>query len=124
MSQPSIQEIDRLWDAASEMAIELIKKEARKILQADSDLNEFIMAMGCFYFLYKFESKYDMFAYTDEQVDELDEAGHEWYGAQDGILHDKFQPEFTKMVWQLDDKFNVTGYPVRFTATGKEIHNW
>ncbi len=116
--------IDNMFDRASDLAIELVKHEARKILRADDDLDEFVMAMGSCFFTYKDGSKYDIFAYTDELIDQMDEDGHDWHGAQDGILHDRFQPKFMDMIDDLDDKFKVCGYPVRFTANSKEVHDW
>jgi len=40
----------------------------------------------------------------DEQMNELD--------------------EFFEMLWDLNDKFNVLGYPMRFTTEGKIITDW
>ena len=116
--------INKLWNTASDLAIELIKKDARYILKSDSNLNEFVMGMGCCFFTYKDKSKYDLSSYTDEQIDMMDNEGHDWYGAQDNILHKGFQPEFMEMVDELDKKFKVCGYPVRFTADSPEIYNW
>lgn len=116
--------VDKLFEDGSDLAIELIKDEARKILKADDGLDEFVMAMGSCFFTYKEGSKYDIFAYTDEQVDQMYDDGHDWYGAYCGILHDRFQPEFMDLIDDLNEKFNVCGYPVRFTANSKEVHNW
>ena len=113
-----------MFDRASDLAIQLVIDEARKILRADDDLDEFVMAMGSCFFTYKHGGKYDIFAYTDELIDQMDEAGCDWYGAYDGILHDRFQPEFMDLIDDLNEKFNVCGYPVRFTANSKEVHNW
>ena len=116
--------INEMLDKASDLAIELIKDEARKILKADDSLDEFVMGMGSCFFTYKDGGKYDIFSYTDEQYDQMDEDGHDWYGAKNGILHDRFQPEFMEMVDDLNDKFNVCGYPVRFKANSKEVYTW
>ena len=116
--------VDKMFEDASELAIKLIKDEARKILKADDGLDEFVMAMGSCFFTYKDGGKYDIFAYTDEQYEQMDEDGHEWYGAQKGILHDRFQPEFMELIDDLNEKFHVCGYPVRFTANSKEVHDW
>jgi hypothetical protein len=116
--------IDRMFDRASDLAIQLVKDEARKILRADDALDEFVMAMGSCFFTYKRDSKYDIFAYTDELIDQMDEDNHDWYGAYDGILHDRFQPKFMDMIDDLDEKFKVCGYPVRFTANSKEVCDW
>lgn len=69
--------IDELWDKASDLAIKLVKDEARKILQADPDLDEFVMAMGSCFFTYKEGGKYDIYSYTNEEADKMDEDGYE-----------------------------------------------
>ena len=117
--------INKLFNRASDLAIEAIKNEAREILKADDGLHEFVMAMGSCFFTYKEGGKYDMFSYTDEQIDQMDDDDdHDWYGAQNGILHDRFQPEFMEMVDELNEKFNICGYPVRFTANSKEVYDF
>lgn len=82
------------------------------------------MAMGSCFFTYKEGGKYDIYSYTNEEADKMDEDGYEWYGACDGILHDNFQPEFIEMVDELNERFHVLGYPVRFKANSKEVHDW
>jgi len=121
---PKIKRVNELWETASNLAIKVIVEEARKILKADPDLNEFIMGMGSCFFTYKDGSKYDIFSYTDEQFDQMSDDGHDWYGADKGILHDRFQPEFMEMTDDMNSKFHVLGYPVRFTADGEENHDW
>lgn len=122
--EDTLKRIDELWDKADTLAINLIEREARKILLLDPDLNEFIMAMGTCHFNFNDGSRYDYFSYTEEQLDEMDAENYEWYGALDGILHDRFQPEFMDMVDDLNEKFGVLGYPMRFTARGKVVRNW
>lgn len=124
MKVEKIKKIDELFGKASKLSIRAIVDGAREILKADDALDEFIMAMGACCFTYKKDSKYDMFSYTDEQCEQMDDDGHEWYGATDGILHDRFQPEFMEMVDDLNEKFKVLGYPVRFTANSEENHDW
>ena len=119
-----IELIDQMFDRASDLAIQLVKDEARRILRADDGLDEFVMAMGSCFFTYKDGGKYDRLAYTDELIDQMDEEDHDWYGAYKGILHDRFQPEFMDMIDDLNDKFKVCGYPVRFTANSKEVLDW
>ena len=116
--------LDQMFDRASDLANQLVKDEARRILGADDDLDEFVMAMGSCFFTYKDGGKYDMLAYTDELIDQMDEEGHDWHGAYNGILHDRFQTEFMDMGDDLNDKFKVCGYPVRFMANSKEVYDW
>jgi uncharacterized protein YbaP (TraB family) len=41
-----MKKIDKLYDQASDLAVEAVMNEAREILKADPNLHEFIMAMG------------------------------------------------------------------------------
>jgi hypothetical protein len=86
------------------MSIVLIESEARAILERRSNLNEFIMAMGTFFFTSKDQSNSSPNNIIDE--DELDE------------------PEFYEMIEELNEMFNCTGHPMRFTANGETINNW
>lgn len=119
--------IEEHYERASDMAIGLIETEARKILLADPDLDEFLMAMGSCFFTYKDGGKYDMLrdGLTDEMIDDFDPED-DWFGrAEKGIIHDEnFQVEFMEMVDDLNDLYKVMGYPMRFTATGNIINNW
>lgn len=112
--ETTLREIDQLFSGASDLAIALIKDEARKILKADPNLHEFIMAMGGCFFTRKEGGKYDINQMTDDEWDEWVEIDYS---------HD-FQKEFFKMVDGLNEDFKVMGYPVRFTATSKEVHHW
>ena len=120
----AIEQIDELFEKASNLAIKVIVDDAREILKADDGLDEFIMAMGSCFFTFKKGSKYDIFTYTDEEAEQMEDDGHDWYGADNSILHDRFQPEFMEMVDDLNEKFNVFGYPTRFTADGEENNDW
>jgi hypothetical protein len=94
---PAIHDINALYDHAEILAISLIKSEARKILQDDSDLDEFIMAMGSCTFTTK-----------------------------KGVIVSPLNKynDFFEMVYDLDDKFKCMGYSVRFTANSEEKYTW
>ena len=131
----TLRKINELYDYAAKLEIELIESEARKILAADPDLDEFVMCMGSAFFTYKAGGKYDIYAYTDEQLEKMewDEdpmidfiygngTGHSGSG---GIIHnDRFQKDFFDMVDDMNSQSNVMGYPMRFTANGAVNHNW
>ncbi len=123
----TLKTIDEHYEHASTLALNLIESEARKILTADSDLDEFLMANGSCFFTYKDNSKYDMLrdGLTDEMADALPDEDNWWGRADKGIIHDEnFQVEFTEMVDDLNGLYRVLGYPMRFTATGKIINDW
>ena len=120
-----LEAIRALLEDASDKAVDLVKDEARKILIADPELEEFIMAMGSCFFTAKKLGKYDALSYTDEEFDELSDSGFEFahnYGMIDEE-HDMYK-DFFDMVGELNSEFKVCGYPVRFKADTKEVHDW
>lgn len=120
----TLTKIDDLLKSADELAIQLIKDEARKILKSDDGLYEFVMAMGSCFFTLKDGGKYDDSNMTDEEWDEWTESD-DYVNFHYGILDDKdYQNEFFTMVDDLDNDFKVCGYPVRFTATSQEVYDW
>ena len=120
-----LKRIEDLQEEASEMAVKIVIDEARKILKDDDGLFEFVMAMGGCFFTIKDGGKYDMMNLTDEAYEEWCESD-DYVNVHHGIIDEKatdFQEEFFDMVDDLDE-FNVTGYPVRFTADSDEVHDW
>lgn len=132
----TLRKINELYDYAQKLEIELIESEARKILMADPDLDEFIMAMGRAFFTYKAGGKYDLFSYTDEELiamEEGDDPRIEFIygnntgglGNEGGIIHNEnFQKEFFDMIDDMNSQSNVMGYPMRFTANGPVKNKW
>lgn len=117
-------QIDKLWDNASDLAVQAVVNEAREILKADDGLHEFIMAMGACFFTIKKGGRYDTSDMTeDEYWDWLE--SDEYVREFDGMIDDdEFQKEFFEAVEDLNEKFNVKGYPTRFTAWSKEVNSW
>jgi hypothetical protein len=116
--------IEKEIEKLSENALQFVLNRARIILQNDPNLHEFVMAMGSCFFTAKDDGKYDPNAYTDEEWEE-------WCYSDDfvnnykGIIDDEnFHSDFFELVDGFDDKFNIKGYPVRFTANSKEVHDW
>ena len=93
----TLETINELYSEAFGLAITLIEAEARKILFDDPALNEFVMAMGGCFFT------------TTTQILEEDDIDCE---------------EFFVLVNNLNEQFNIMGYPMRFTATGEVIRDW
>jgi hypothetical protein len=120
----AMKKIDDMFAAADDIGIELIESEARKILAADPNLSEFIMAMGSCFFTIKEGGKYDITDMTDEEWDawtESEDYVHEYSGIVD---QKNFQEEFFDMVAELNEKFNSMGCPMRFTATSNIVTDW
>ena len=108
----TIRKIDELFQTASDLAVELVESEARKILAADPELDEFVMAMGgCF------------FTTTNKE-----RGFHPREAGVDGsnILDDDDidTPEFFYMLDDLDEQFNIKGCPMRFTANSQVTTDW
>jgi len=96
--------INNWFDLASIHAITAIETEARYILEQRLELDEFVMAMGSFFFTSKDRNNPSPNNVIDEK--------------------DLNEPEFYEMVWKLNDKFNCCGHPMRFKAGLPTINNW
>lgn len=93
----------KLDDINEQIAMECIKEVirlARKILNEHSRLNEFIMAMGTCFF-------------TDKQTNNVINID----------CYSYMQP-IKKLIDKYDSQYHITGYPIRFTAKGENVHDW
>ena len=120
-------EIDKLYDQASNLAVETVEYGAREILKENPDLHEFVMAMGACFFTAKEGGKYDMNSYDEDVAEEMWNDGFEF--ADDKLMLDsaferKLFPEFFDNVDDLNEKFKVCGCPMRFTAYSKVVRDW
>lgn len=109
--QDTLRKIDEMFDYGSKLAIELIESEARKILASNPELDEFVMAMGGRFFTCK-NGLDSIFRNYDNIVRNYNFEGQEYF------------PEFFKMVDDLNERFNVCGHPMRFTASGQIVKDW
>lgn len=80
---------------ATELCIAQIEIMARNILIKNKKLNEFVMAMGTYFFTYK----------------------------KGGIAHD-FEDSFFEEFMDKYSHLNLTGIPMRFTAKGDVVTDW
>ncbi len=110
----ALQKIDEYFDQADTIALDLIVSEARAIMVADPDLDEFIMGMGTCNFSTTNREKGYWFSNesTHGIVDEDDDDGS-------GTID-----KFFEMVEELNGRFQSKGCPMRFTATGNIVRNW
>ena len=97
----TLETINELYSEASGLAITLVEKEARKILFDDPALNEFVMAMGSCFFTTTTPGRSEILEEDDMDCE-----------------------EFFVLVSNLNEQFNILGYPMRFTATGDVIRDW
>ena len=95
----TLKQIEDLYEQASELALQLIESEARKLMRCHPNLNEFVMCMGSSFF-------------TDKNNDIIEN----WLF--------KYMEPFNVLVNDLDDIFHITGTPMRFTADGPVETNW
>jgi hypothetical protein len=124
-TKDTLNTIEKLFDKASNLAIEVIESEARRILKSDPDLHEYIMAMGSGFFTAKEGGKYDLNSYTDAQADKIFDENLPL--ADKGLIMDQELPmfkEFFNMVDDLNERFNVCGCPMRFTANSEVVRDW
>jgi len=119
-----LKRIEQLQEEANDIAVDIVIKEARRILNEDNDLFEFVMAMGSCFFTIKDGGRYDTNDMTDEEYEEWCYSDG-YINVHNGIAeNDHHQHDFFKLVDDLDENFGVTGYPVRFTANSERVHDW
>lgn len=91
-------QIEKHHEETVKMALELLEHKARVILKAHPNLQEFVMAMGTFFF-------------TDRDGHPVNNPP--WYMQP---VHD--------LIDDWDRRLCLTGAPMRFTATGPIRHDW
>ena len=88
--------IERLFGLAQEMAIHEVERLAREHLQQNEYLNEFVIAMGTYFFK-----------------------------GQDGeICYDETCKPLDDLIDKFDEIFSLTGHSMRFTAESKITTHW
>lgn len=104
--------IAKHYHAASKLALTLVEKHARQILRDHNKLDEFVMAMGGWFFTYK--------------VGAVDSQGIVIEPGMDRIIHETldYMEPVTNIMCEWDDYLKITGEPVRFTAHGTRITHW
>lgn len=91
--------IAKHYNAAFNVAIELIEKRARAILRKHPNLSEFISAMGTWGFIPK-----DKDAWTRDDL--------------------KYMKPVADIYDEWDDYLKLSGEPMRFTAHGPVVRDW
>lgn len=86
--------------AMSRLALKFIEAEARKFLREHNNYNEFLMAMGQWFF-------------TDKKGNVVD---NERLPISANVLRD--------FIEEWDERLKLTGAPMRFTASGKMRRDW
>lgn len=104
--QMSVKDVKEHYQKASDAASAFVEQEARAILRKHSNLREFVMAMGGWFFTLK---KADA---TDEHPVLNDQPR---YIAKSKLAH---------FITEWDEYLKITGEPMRFTADGPVVRNW
>lgn len=96
---PTKSDIRKHYNKAVSDALEIVESRAREILCKHSNLDEFIMGMGVWFFTGK----------DKEHFDDRDLA---------------YLKPFAELFYEWDEYLKLTGKPMRFTAYGKKRTDW
>lgn len=109
--------IQEHYSKACEIASNVVEKMARQILSEHKELDEFIMAMGSYFFTYTDKKRQEdhLQAYTQKM-----NKNWEYYydDSQD------FLKPLNKFIGEWDNYLKITGEGMRFTATGVKETDW
>ena len=105
--------LENQFQDAERIALEIVEKMARQILQEHTELDEFVMAMGIYFFTYK-------------KGGNLDPISSEMNGSYEYIYYDTepFLKPLNDFISDWDRKLKITGEAMRFTAKGRKITKW
>lgn len=103
-----------LYNKSSDLAADLVEKMARKILTDHNELDEFIMAMGSYFFTYK-----DGGADLQPLTQKMNESFNYYYEDSEPYLK-----PLNDFISEWDKRLKMTGDAMRFTAKSEKITNW
>jgi len=106
--------IEYHYNEACKLACEKVERMARGILKRHSHLDEFIMAMGSYFFTAK-NGKDDLQPITQKMNASWD------YYYVDTVAYLKPLNDF---IGKWDEYLKITGEPMRFTANGPKVTDW
>lgn len=96
MSQEIIEKIESLLEKAQKIAISEVERLARKCLEENKHLNEFVMAMGTYFFTLR----------------------------NGEICHETEYEPLENLIAKFDEQFSLTGHSMRFTADSEIVTQW
>lgn len=98
------------YDKAVGLSLVIVENKARAILQQHSNLDEFIMCMGGWFFTSKRKDTRGQAIIIDPYDD----------------IHrcPKYMTGLRRFIDEWDDYLKITGESVRFTANGEKITDW
>ena len=101
------------YEKAEKKASEVVEKMARQILREHPELNEFVMAMGTYFFTYK-------------EGGNLDPISSKMNSSYNYVYYDTepFLKPLNDLIGEWDSRLKITGDAMRFTADGIKITDW
>jgi len=96
-----MRKVESIETKAGELALKEVVRMARQIMRSHPEIKEFVMGMGGWHFSYGDPS----FRCPNEN-------------------YMKFSKRLAKFIEKWDDRFQLTGCPMRFTADGEIRHDW
>lgn len=101
------------YEKAEKTASEVVEKMARKILREHPELNEFVMAMGTYFFTYK-------------DGGNLDPISSKMNSSYNYVYYDTepFLKPLNDFIGEWDSRLKITGDAMRFTANGIKVTDW
>lgn len=106
--------IDYHYKMAEKIASKKVEIMARKILANHPYLNEFIMAMGSYFFTVKNSDRH-----INPTTQKMNASWEYYY-----VDTFNYLKPLNKFIHKWNDVLKITGDPMRFTAKGKKITNW
>ncbi len=103
-----------LYNKSSDLAADLVEKMARKILTNHNELDEFIMAMGSYFFTYKNGG-----AHLQPTVQKMNKSFNYYYEDSEPYLK-----PLNDFIGAWDKRLKMTGDAMRFTAKSEKITDW
>jgi hypothetical protein len=102
------------YNTARKIALVRVEKLARTILRNHPQYNEFVMAMGTYFFTLKG---------SDNNVDTITSSMNASYNYVYNDTYKYFKP-LNDFIGEWDKYLKLTGEPMRFTVKGKKVSNW
>ncbi len=114
---PMLCEVAVHYYKACELASAKVEEMARQILSEHKELDEFIMAMGSYFFTYK--SKKRKNEYLSGYTQKMNSSWNYYYEDSEPFLI-----PLNKFIDEWDNYLKITGDGMRFTATGVKVTDW
>lgn len=110
-----LERIETRFDEASDLAVMYVEQQARAILTEHPELEEFVCAMGAWFFTYK--------------VGAVDHQGIEIEEGMSRIIDEEHvdfirESDLSQFFADWDTVLGMSGCPMRFTATGPVVTDW